>query len=158
MVSKKLASTVAMGFGLAGFCLGIVSLATDQWLQSASGSNNGLWNACDDAGVCTEFSIGENVKYRNYETVRGFGVLAVTMLFGGLIISIISFKKWLDATITATFYLMGAFFALIAYAMFTSISQGVGDSYGYSFGVGWASFPCALLAGVVMTYVEFTSD
>jgi len=81
------------------------------------------------------------------------------MILGGVVVSLISFMKWLDATVTATFYLMGAFFALIACSLFTSISQTVvGEEFGYSFGLGWASFPCALLAGSIMTYVEFASD
>jgi len=152
-------SSVALVFGLAGLCLGTVSLATNNWIKSADDSTSGLWVTCDENDVCSEFGIGDDRKYANYEIVRGFGVLAVTMLLGGLCISIISFKKWLDATISATFYLMGAFFALVAYAMFTSLAQTAGAaSFGYSFGVGWASFPCALLAGVVMTYVEFSSD
>jgi len=159
MVSKIALSSVALVFGLAGLVLGVVSLATDKWIKSADESTSGLWVSCDKDGNCAEFGIGEDRKYNNYEIVRGFGVLASTMILGGLIISIISFKKWLDATISATFYLMGAFFALIAYAMFTSLAQtGGATEFGYSFGVGWASFPCALLAGVVMTYVEFSSD
>ena len=59
------------------------------------------------------------------------------------------------------FLFVAAFFALIAYSLFTSIATTAavaGDEYGYSFGVGWASFPCTLLAGAVMAYVEFKSD
>lgn len=145
-----------MTLGLAGLVLGVVALATNSWLQGTS-TNNGLWVSCDGAD-CEEFGIGSDVKYRNYETVRGFGVLSVAMILGGVVVSLISFMKWLDATITATFYLMGAFFALIACSLFTSISQTATEEFGYSFGLGWAAFPCALLAGSIMTYVEFTSE
>jgi len=157
MVCKKAANSAAMGLGLAGLALGVVALATNKWLESSS-SNTGLWVNCNGAD-CSEFAIGSDIKYKNYETVRGFGVLSVALMLGGVAVSLISCMKWLDATVSATLYLMGAFFALIACSLFTSLSQGVvGESFGYSFGLGWASFPCALIAGGIMTYVEFTCD
>nr|CAB3242508.1 epithelial membrane protein 2 [Phallusia mammillata] len=159
MGKSVILSAVAAFLGMVGFVFILVAICTNNWLVE-SATNTGLWQRCTDASGCENFAVGESRIYRNYEMVRGFGVLAVTMVFLGLVVTLvnIAFRNAgvkIGASVMATLYLMGAFFGLTCVGLFTSLSYSSGTiAWGYSFGLGWASFPFALVAGGIMAYME----
>ncbi|CAK8686457.1 unnamed protein product [Clavelina lepadiformis] len=155
MAKRQIASGISAFLGLAGFIFALAAICTNYWLLDGTDSS-GLWRVCPN-GVCEDLRIGSSRRYENYEMVRGFGVLTVTMGLLGTVVAILSiFMKKISASVTATLFLMAAFFGLTCVGLFTSLSSG--SSYGYSFGLKWAAFPFSLLAGVLMTIVELTGE
>ncbi|KAJ7304058.1 hypothetical protein JRQ81_011580, partial [Phrynocephalus forsythii] len=87
--------------------------------------------------------------------VRAFmflGMIAGAVSFFGLCASF--FKSEVASMsltkTSANASILAALFAMIAMAVFTGVSAGSTNSYGWSFGLGWASFPLFLITGLLM--------
>ncbi|XP_032083947.1 lens fiber membrane intrinsic protein-like [Thamnophis elegans] len=128
-------------------CL-ILALATDYWIaNSLPGTRLGLWKVCKDR-ECYQLDV---------ELVRGSLRAVQTFMFLGMISGVVSlgglcFLFWkpllgnISMSSTAWY---GSFSAglcvMIAMSIFTGITATT--YYGWSFGLGWASFPLYLITG-----------
>nr|CAB3242509.1 epithelial membrane protein 2 [Phallusia mammillata] len=126
MGKSVILSAVAAFLGMVGFVFILVAICTNNWLVE-SATNTGLWQRCTDASGCENFAVGESRIYRNYEMVRGFGVLAVTMVFLGFVVTLvnIAFRNAgvkIGASVMATLYLMGGRFNLFGLRNHTIVS------------------------------------
>ncbi|XP_033015099.1 peripheral myelin protein 22-like [Lacerta agilis] len=128
----------------------LIALGSDYWLANAL-NNTGLWKYCVNVGpIYSCSSYGMNVE-DFLQATRAFMFLgmiagAVSCIglcgtFIGLQLGSISKAK---ASAIASF--VAALCVLIAMATFTG-SLGTEASYGWSFGLGWASFPLFLITG-----------
>ncbi|XP_060114003.1 protein NKG7-like [Heteronotia binoei] len=139
-------------FSFLSLFLLITALASDYWIAAIDSSNSGLWKDCDFS-MCIEY--GMNVKAFIHAT-RAFllmGMVAGAVSFFALCASFshahigsISIKH---LAVSASF--VAGVCSMIAMSTFTGKYR-VKPSLawiGWSFGIGWASFPLFLITGVL---------
>nr|XP_060641853.1 epithelial membrane protein 2-like [Anolis sagrei ordinatus] len=128
----------------------LISLGSNNWVELI-GSNFGLWNLCNSLG-CFKLSSGSS----SFEATRAFmllGMIAGAVSFFGLCFTF--YKSRLGsislAKVSAIISFAAGACALIAMSVFTAATtvNGTSSWYGWSFGLGWASFPFFLLTGGV---------
>ncbi|XP_077196941.1 protein NKG7-like isoform X2 [Paroedura picta] len=138
-------------FSFISLLLLIIAMASNYWIINSNISHLGLWQICD-AITCLSYGM----EVRDYiHATRAFlfmGMIAGAVSFFGLCAS---FYHSHIGSISIKPLAMSASFAagvcsLIAMATFTGMySQYIvlGVWYGWSFGLGWASFPLFLITG-----------
>ncbi|XP_039271105.1 peripheral myelin protein 22-like [Styela clava] len=157
-MTMKVLAICGLAVGFVSFVMGVVGLCTNNW-RTGDTHSIGLWKRCEASG-CNDIQVGQKKQeYFAFETIRGFGILAVAMAFAGMVFGIVSLikTKKIGPSVVATFYMMGALFSLICASVFTSLSHSVNTSWGYSFILTWIAFPLSLIAGVMMIVVTFST-
>ncbi|XP_033014623.1 protein NKG7-like [Lacerta agilis] len=128
----------------------LIALGSDYWVQSGN-VHFGLWKACgpfSPSYTCLSYSMDLVQDY--FHVTRAF------MFFGmiaGAVSCIILCGTFFDfqfgflsrARTSAIASLVAAGCVLIAMATFTGRTATLTSSYGWSFGLGWASFPLFLI-------------
>ena len=79
----------AAACGSIAFLFALIAVSTEGWWSSNT-VNHGLWTATVN-NQKEKIFIGLDIGYRGLETVRGFNIISVLVLFSGLCTSIISF-------------------------------------------------------------------
>ncbi|XP_032083593.1 uncharacterized protein LOC116515580 [Thamnophis elegans] len=128
-------------------CL-ILALATDYWIaNSLIGTRLGLWKFCKDHEC---YPLGVEFVSGSLRAVQSFmflGMISGIVSLGGL--CVLFWKPLLGKISMSSTALYGSFSAglcvMIAMSIFTG--QTAATYYGWSFGLGWASFPLYLLTG-----------
>nr|XP_028598367.1 protein NKG7-like [Podarcis muralis] len=140
-------STVACAFISLLFLL--IALGSDYWLQN-SVFNNGLWVGCNSKDGCHSFGMDVPDYYHATRAFMFFGMIAGAVSCLTLIGKFFDFQCGsLSKTKTAAVAsFVAALCVMIAMATFTGQTEGKG-SYGWSFGLGWASFPLFLMTGAL---------
>lgn len=151
------AASLSLALGLASLALIVAAVATNSWVEE-EGSTSGLWKNCDQDGQCSNVYIGLSRKYAHYEMVRGFSVCGCAMGLLGVVLCLLSFcsKTKVGASVVGTAFIVEAFFVVTAVSLFTNIRTTYNNEFnwGYSFILGWTAFPCSILAGGLMMFVE----
>ncbi|XP_043357868.1 protein NKG7-like isoform X2 [Dermochelys coriacea] len=163
MVSPRISSTV---LALLSLLLLLVALGSDHWLvdDTVLGSpHEGLWKSCLNS-VCEQIS-SASVSLKVTRVFTLLGVIA------GLVSSFALFASFLrshpgSVSLTLVSFL-GSFSAglcaMIALAVYTGEFAGAVNAaqsqvtFGWSFGLGWASFLLFLITGVVMLVAHQSS-
>ena len=86
---KVLFQIGAAACGSIAFLFALIAVSTEGWWSSST-VNHGLWTATVN-NQKEQIFIGLDIGYRGLETVRGFNIISVLVLFSGLCTSIISF-------------------------------------------------------------------
>ncbi|CAI5781221.1 protein NKG7-like [Podarcis lilfordi] len=123
----------------------LIALGSDYWLQIGN-ANSGLWNLC--MPTCRHIGMAAAGFIHATRAFMFFGMIA------GAISCIILCGTFFDfqfgflsrARTSAIASLVAAGCVLIAMAIYTGQAGGNGF-YGWSFGLGWASFPLFLITG-----------
>ncbi|XP_053254190.1 protein NKG7-like [Podarcis raffonei] len=128
----------------------LIALGSDYWLENSL-SYTGLWRTCINIGLAeTCSSFGMDVKDFVHVTraFMFFGMIAGAISCIGLCGTFFSvqFGSISKAKTAAVASIVAAGCVLIAMATFTG-RAGTQLSYGWSFGLGWASFPLFLITG-----------
>jgi len=152
------ATSLSLVLGIASLAFLLSAVCTAAWVGEEAGSTSGLWQKCDLAGDCSNVYIGQSIKYKHYEMVRGFSVCGCAMGLLAVVLCTLSFfsKTKVNAGVVGTAFVVQAFFVITAVALFTSIrsnygaEQNIDVNWGYSFILGWTAFPCSIIAGVLM--------
>nr|XP_020663119.1 protein NKG7-like [Pogona vitticeps]XP_020663120.1 protein NKG7-like [Pogona vitticeps] len=127
----------------------LISLGSDYWVVNGT-VHAGLWNFCVSS-VCSPF--GMDVAAGDHAT-RAFmllGMIAGAVSFFGICASFFKSQVGSMSLIktSADVSIVAAICAMIAMSVFTGLSSGSRGFYGWSFGLGWASFPLFLITGVL---------
>ncbi|XP_026540374.1 protein NKG7-like [Notechis scutatus] len=126
-------------------CL-LTALGSDYWLAD-SGSHLGLWKICNH-GACQ--SLGVEWVPATLHAIRTFmflGMIAGAVSLGGLCVMNSQPRLAYMASFTAGLCVM------IAMSIFSGRADST-SKFGWSFGLGWASFPLYLLNGC-LTYILY---
>ncbi|XP_053254192.1 protein NKG7-like [Podarcis raffonei] len=128
----------------------LIALGSDYWLANASG-NIGLWKACAKVlATYTCGSLGMDVKDFVHVTraFMFFGMIAGAISCIGLCGTFCSvqFGSISKAKTAAIASIVAALCVMIAMAVYTGETRG-NAYYGWSFGLGWVSFPFFLVTG-----------
>ncbi|XP_034975997.1 protein NKG7-like [Zootoca vivipara] len=128
----------------------LIALGSDYWVANAL-SNTGLWKGCFYYGaIYTCRSLGMNVRDFIHATraFMFFGLVAGAVSCIGLCSTFFGLQcgSISKAKASAIASIVAAGCVLIAMATFTGC-MGTEISYGWSFGLGWASFPLFLITG-----------
>ncbi|CAI5781222.1 protein NKG7-like [Podarcis lilfordi] len=147
-------STVVCAF--ISLLLLLIALGSDYWLQSDN-ANSGLWVACGPVfSIYTCYSPSINAVQGFYHATRAFmffGMIAGAISCIGLCCNFFSFQLGFISKTknSAKASLVAAGCVLIAMAIFTGRTAAAISSstwyYGWSFGLGWATFPLFLITG-----------
>ncbi|XP_054855717.1 protein NKG7-like [Eublepharis macularius] len=142
----------------------IIALATEYWIVDSGGGNSGLWQLCAPS-ICASY--GMNVQDYIHAT-RAFllmGMLAGAASFFGLCASFYRFHSQSISTtrLAVTASVIAGVCTLIAMSTFTGVYNDkysfLPTHYGWSFGLGWASFPLFLItSGLAFFIVPSTSE
>ncbi|XP_077788266.1 lens fiber membrane intrinsic protein-like [Podarcis muralis] len=133
----------------------LIALGSDYWMVG-SNANYGLWKVCSHFGSsysCISYPMGSEPDF--IHATRAFMFLG---MIAGVVSCIILCGTFFDfqfgflsrARTSAIASLVAAGCVLIAMATFTGCEGTVFGpelSYGWSFGLGWASFPLFLITG-----------
>ncbi|XP_054855966.1 protein NKG7-like [Eublepharis macularius] len=142
----------------------IIALASDYWVVDSAGGYTGLWRACARS-IC--LSYGMNVQ-DYFHATRAFllmGMFAGAASFSGLCASFYRSRVQSISTtrlaVTAT--VIAGVCTLIAMSVFTGVYNDrysdLAASFGWSFGLGWASFPLFLItSGLAFFIVPSTTE
>ncbi|KAH1180039.1 protein NKG7-like [Mauremys mutica] len=153
----RILSTVLV---LLSLLLLLIALGSDYWLADNSGSHSGLWKSCSSS-LCLQYS-----SVLGYvDATRAFLFLAVIAGFLSFFALIPSFfRSHLGPVSLSLVSAVGSFSAglcaMIALAVFTGELAGAVNvppgqvTFGWSFGLGWASFPLFLITGAVMMFAR----
>ncbi|XP_039369304.1 protein NKG7-like [Mauremys reevesii] len=155
MASPRILSTV---LALLSLLLLLAALGADHWLVANSRlvtSYSGLWKVCVNSGCWMFASVPGYI-----EATRAFLFLAMIAGFLSFFALIASFfRSHLGPVSLSLVSAVGSFSAglcaMIALAVYTGEFAGAVNvpsdqvTFGWSFGLGWASFPVFLLTGVV---------
>ncbi|XP_034973619.1 protein NKG7-like [Zootoca vivipara] len=127
----------------------LIALGSDYWLQS-SVHNTGLWVGCYSKEGCGSFGMDVPDYYHATRAFMFFGMIAGAVSCLGLCGKCFDFQfgSLSKAKTAAIASLVAALCVMIAMATFTG-QTGSNASYGWSFGLGWASFPLFLVTGVL---------
>ncbi|XP_065429765.1 protein NKG7-like isoform X2 [Chrysemys picta bellii] len=153
MASPRILSTV---LALLSFLLLLVALGSDHWLVATSrlGSlHEGLWKSCQNS-VCEQISSASV----SLKVTRAFILLGVIAGFLSSFALLASFlRSHLGSLPLTLLSFLGSFSAglctMIALAMYTGEFAGAVNAahsqvtFGWSFGLGWVSFPLFLITG-----------
>ncbi|XP_050786270.1 protein NKG7-like [Gopherus flavomarginatus] len=151
MASPRILSTV---LALLSLLLLLVALGSDHWLVAGS-LHEGLWKRCLDS-LCGQIS-SASVSLKVTRALTLLGVIAGCLSSVALLASFL--RSHLGSLALTLLSCLGSFSAglcaMIALAVYTgefagavNAAQGQ-DTFGWSFGLGWASFPLFLITGVV---------
>ncbi|XP_060114013.1 protein NKG7-like isoform X2 [Heteronotia binoei] len=145
--------TAACIFSFVSLLLLIVALATNYWMMdSAQRVHMGLWQACKDNN-CASYGMSVSGAIHAVRAFVLMGMVAGAVSFVGLCASFshthigsISIKH---LAVSASF--VAGFCSMIAMSTFTGVYSDVtlffGTLFGWSFGLGWASFILFLITG-----------
>ncbi|XP_033014625.1 protein NKG7-like [Lacerta agilis] len=127
----------------------LIALGSDYWLQS-NVSNSGLWVVCYSENGCRSFGMNVADYYHATRAFMFFGMIAGAVSCLGLCGNFFDVQfGFLSKTKTAAIAsLVAALCVMIAMATFTG-QKVSNDPYGWSFGLGWASFPLFLVTGAL---------
>ncbi|XP_061453716.1 epithelial membrane protein 2-like [Rhineura floridana] len=125
----------------------LIALGSDYWIN-INDVHTGLWRVCSQMG-CVQ--IGMNLP-DFFHTTRAFmliGMIAGAVSFFALCATFFHFQlgSISQAKIAAVASLLAGLCVMIAMATFTGFSGADITYYGWSFGLGWASFPLYLITG-----------
>nr|XP_056702353.1 lens fiber membrane intrinsic protein-like [Euleptes europaea] len=128
----------------------IVGMASDYWITFGTDSV-GLWRLC--SGICLSFSMDVDAYIHATRAFLLMGMFAGAASFFSLCASF--YRPKIGSISTAVLAVLASIAAgvcsLIAMASFTGVSvaryMGPGENFGWSFGLGWASFPLFLITG-----------
>ncbi|XP_074837577.1 protein NKG7-like [Carettochelys insculpta] len=152
MLLLRITSTI---LSLLSLLLLLLALGADYWLTS-SGFHMGLWKTCTTS--CTQNPITPDY----FDATRAFLFLGMFAGFASSITLVASFfRSHLGPVSLSLVSAVGSFSAglcaMIAMAVFTgetaaheTLSQ---LTLGWSFGLGWASFPLFLLTGAMILFI-----
>ncbi|XP_042296633.1 protein NKG7-like [Sceloporus undulatus] len=130
----------AVVFSFISLLLLLISLGSDYW-ETTTGFHAGLWRACFQ-NICGPIGNGSD-KFNSVQAFILIGMIAGAVSFFGLCATF--WKSHLGsislAKISAIASFAAGICAMIAMAIFTSMTR----FYGWSFGLGWASFPLFLI-------------
>ncbi|XP_042295761.1 epithelial membrane protein 2-like [Sceloporus undulatus] len=137
----------AVVFSFVSLLLLLISLGSDYW-QTTTDIHSGLWTACI-WGKCGTLSNPSDTL----NAVRAFmliGMIAGAVSFFGLCATFCKSKLGSIslAMISASASIAAGICVMIAMAIFTANAS----LYGWSFGLGWASFPLYLITGSEQTF------
>lgn len=160
------ATSLALVLGLASLALILAAISTNAWVKETASLSSGLWFQCEDSGECTNVFIGDSIKFKHYEMVRGFSVVGSLMGLLAVVLSLLSFfkKTGVTASVVSTSYMVQAFFVMVGAALFTQLrtnyasDTGSTPEWGYSFVLGWTAFPCCAVAGIIMATLDSKKD
>ncbi|XP_032084188.1 lens fiber membrane intrinsic protein-like [Thamnophis elegans] len=124
----------------------ILALATDYWI-AIPGNHMGLWKVCEDHKC---YPLHLELVGASLHAIRTFmflGMINGVFSLGGL--CVLFWKPLLGNISMSSTAWFGSFTAGLCVMIAMSIFTGVIDIpyYGWSFGLGWASFPLYLLTG-----------
>ncbi|XP_075764025.1 protein NKG7-like isoform X2 [Pelodiscus sinensis] len=147
---------VSTCLALLSLLLLLLALGSDHWLVNDLGIVQGLWQVCYNT-ICEKYSAVSDYV----DATRAFLFLA--MIAGGVSsIAVITsfFRSQLGPVPLTLVSAVGSFSAglcaMIAMAVFTgkvvALTQGM-VNFGWSFGLGWASFPLFLITGAVTMFI-----
>ncbi|XP_075764032.1 protein NKG7-like [Pelodiscus sinensis] len=153
---------VSTGLALLSLLLLLLSLGSNHWLVYSTDRHEGLWKRCNSL-MCSQYPAVPEF----FDTTRAFLFLA--MIAGG-VSSLALLTSFLSShlgpvpltLVSAVGSFSAGLCAMIAMAVFTAEmahfrtpvpSQPPTFSYGWSFGLGWASFPLFLLTGAVTMFI-----
>ncbi|CAM5124761.1 unnamed protein product [Natator depressus] len=155
MASPRILSTV---LALLSLLLLLVALGSDHWLvdDAVLGSlHEGLWKSCLNS-VCGQIS-SASVSLKVTRVFTVLGVIAGSVSSFALLASFLHSHPGSVSLTLVSF--LGSFSAglcaMIALAVYTGEFAGAVNAaqrqvtFGWSFGLGWASFPLFLITGVV---------
>ncbi|XP_032083945.1 lens fiber membrane intrinsic protein-like isoform X2 [Thamnophis elegans] len=126
----------------------ILALATDYWIDnSLSRTHLGVWKVCEDHKC---YPLRLELVRGSLRAIRAFmflGMISGVVSLGGL--CVLFWKPLLGNISMSRTAWYGSFSAGLCVMIAMSIFTGVIDIpyYGWSFGLGWASFPLYLLTG-----------
>nr|XP_032659180.1 protein NKG7-like [Chelonoidis abingdonii] len=149
MASPQILSTV---LALLSLLLLLVALGSDHWLVAGS-FHEGLWKSCLNS-LCGQIpSVSVSLKVTRALTL--LGVIAGCVSCVALVASFL--RSHLGSLALTLLSCLGSFSAglcaMIALAVYTGEFAGAVNAakftFGWSFGLGWASFPLFLITGVV---------
>ncbi|XP_077788267.1 lens fiber membrane intrinsic protein-like [Podarcis muralis] len=128
----------------------LIALGSDYWLENEV-SYAGLWRSCVNIGfgeTCVSFGMDVRDYVHATRAFMFFGMIAGAVSCIGLCGTFFSvqFGSISKAKTAAIASVVAAGCVLIAMATFTGCA-GTQLSYGWSFGLGWASFPLFLITG-----------
>ncbi|XP_032659226.1 protein NKG7-like [Chelonoidis abingdonii] len=160
MASPRILSTI---LALLSLLLLLASLGSDHWLVANSRlitSYSGLWKVCVNSGCWMFASVPGYI-----EATRAFLFLAMIAGFLSFFALIASFFRSHICSVSLTLVsAVGSFSAglcaMIALGVYTGEFTGAVNvppgqvTFGWSFGLGWASFPLFLITGAVMMFVQ----
>ncbi|CAM4624760.1 protein NKG7-like [Lepidochelys kempii] len=155
MASLRIPSTA---LALLSLLLLLAALGSDRWLVADGHlvtSYSGLWKVCVNSGCWTFASVPGYI-----ESTRAFLFLAMIAGFLSFFALLASFfRSHLGSMSLTLISAVGSFSAglcaMIALAVYTGEFAGAVNAaqrqvtFGWSFGLGWASFPLFLITGVV---------
>ncbi|XP_050786273.1 protein NKG7-like [Gopherus flavomarginatus] len=138
----------------------MIALGSDFWVTDNRGIQIGLWKTCIRS-VCFQYSSAPGY----IDATRAFLFLALIAGFLSLFTLIASiFRSHLGPValtlVSAVASFSAGLCAMIALAVFTgevakTLNVPLGQvPFGWSFGLGWASFPLFLITGAVMMFVQ----
>ncbi|XP_015746850.1 protein NKG7-like [Python bivittatus] len=125
----------------------LLALGSNNWIEN-SVTSIGLWNVCVNT-ICTTYSMDVVPAY--FHATRAFlilGMIAGAVSFGGLCIMFSQSKigNISLSLVSCIASFTAALCVMIAMAVFTAKADSIAP-YGWSFGIGWASFPLYLITG-----------
>ncbi|XP_075764035.1 protein NKG7-like [Pelodiscus sinensis] len=151
---------VSTGLALLSLLLLLLALGSDYWLVGDRNISYGLWKNC----IPTECAVLSSVP-EYFDATRAFLFLA--MIAGGVSSGVLItsfFRSHLGPVPLTLVSAVGSFSAglcaMIAMAVFTAESAKDKNqaqlTFGWSFGLGWASFPLFLITGAVTMFTPNT--
>ncbi|KAG6921653.1 natural killer cell group 7 sequence, partial [Chelydra serpentina] len=148
----RILSTVLV---LLSLLLLLIALGSDYWVVGDSSVHIGLWKSCVNK-LCAQFSSAPDY----YDATRAFLFLAMIAGFLSSFALIASFFRSHLGPVSLTLVsAVGSFSAglcaMIALAVYTGeVNKIANITFGWSFGLGWASFPLFLITGAVMMFAQ----
>ncbi|XP_015271131.1 PREDICTED: protein NKG7-like [Gekko japonicus] len=144
---------VACFFSFVSLLLLIVALASDYWAVDPDGSSHvGLWRGCA-GNTCISYGMRVAGYFHATRAFLFMGMVAGAISCFGLCTSF--FRTHIGSISIKVLAVSASFVAgvcsLIAMSTFTGVYNDImlfaGTGFGWSFGVGWASFPLFLITG-----------
>ncbi|XP_016851583.2 protein NKG7 [Anolis carolinensis] len=136
----------------ASLLLLLISLGTDYWVVVGSKLNTGLWKQCVSS-TCSEIQ-NPSDKLNATRAFMILGMIAGAVSLFSLLASY--FRTHLHSFSLAKLAAISSLFAGLAVMIAMSIYTSENSNYGWSFGLGWASFPLFLITSG-LAYVFHTS-
>ncbi|XP_070621111.1 protein NKG7-like [Erythrolamprus reginae] len=124
----------------------IIALSTDYWIEIST-ANLGLWKACNQ-GVCSRLGVQNlSAAFHVPRTFLFLGMFAGAVSLGGL--CTMNYQQRLSKVSMIRIIYIASFSAglcvMIAMSVFTGMAEN--SLYGWSFALGWTSFPFYLVTG-----------
>ncbi|XP_053122816.1 lens fiber membrane intrinsic protein-like [Hemicordylus capensis] len=124
-----------------------IGMASDHWMTDIS-SHRGLWRVCSLLRCCTYISVRAYLHATRAFLVIGVIVGALACFALGALFSRPKIASYSLSMVAVIASFAASISILIAMAIFTGVTDS-DHSYGWSFGLGWVSFPLFIITGAL---------